>query len=408
MAEGGQAAVAADDALNGKRKRPSGSILVLDGGASGESRIDSTLLRYFAHAGAPKVINSRAVFVSYASEGEAQNSWVLKFATDLTNRGLLVTLDRWDVAPGSSFKNFMDRSIANADYILFVCTPKFIERANNHLGGVGYEYQEIVGKYLSDQKQSVQCIPIRRFPPGDNIVLPNEISDIMGYDFHDDEIYANVLQKLVEYLFGQTTYRPSFDASPFGFMSSQPKGWILIAGTGVEWRIDKTIERTSRQLGERLADEGYGIITGGWPGVDKESALAFANRLTNKNVRLSDRLIQIVRKGKAPAFLDGIVKYVDEGEAEWLQEVKLASAIVLIAGVGGTERTGRYGLENNIPVFPLKSTGGDAQKIYDYMENNWSSRFIIGIELTEFRNLEGQAPEVFDRLIPMLNKITLK
>ncbi len=355
------------------------------------------------------MITSRAVFVSYASEGEAQDSWVLKFATDLTNRGLLVTLDRWDVTPGSSFKFFMDRSINNADYILFVCTPRFVEKAKNHLGGAGYEYAEAVRSYLSDPNRNIRCVPIRRFPPSDDISLPTEINDVKGYDFHDDTTYSTVLNSLVWYLFGESVRRPSLDTSPFGFMANLPKGWILIAGTGVEFQSTDIITSVSRQLGERLADEGFGLITGGWPGADEESASVFANRLTNKSFRLSDRLIQIVLKGQTPSLRDGIVKYVAEGQEEWLQQVKLANAIILIGGVGGTKTTGKYGLENNIPVFPLKYTGGDAKEIYDDMEkNSMYPRLDFGITFEEFQKLAADTPDVLDSLINMLNKIVLK
>ena len=52
--------------------------------------------------------------------------------------------------------------------------------------------------------------------------------------------------------------------------------WILVAGTGRQRDLPITVLRVAEELGRRLAAEDYGLICGGWPGVDYVTANAFA------------------------------------------------------------------------------------------------------------------------------------
>lgn len=52
-------------------------------------------------------------------------------------------------------------------------------------------------------------------------------------------------------------------------MSLHPRGqkWILVAGSGSH-KLPARIETTAEKLGAALAKAGFGLTTGGWPGVD--------------------------------------------------------------------------------------------------------------------------------------------
>ena len=110
-------------------------------------------------------------------------------------------------------------------------------------------------------------------------------------------------------------------------------------------------------LGEKLARGGYGLVTGGWPGVDELTARSFARELERESTPLEDRLIQVVVDDKLPAFPAGNLVLVRRGEEEWTEPVKRSDAVVLIGGVGGTWSTGEYALKFGRIVFPLADTG---------------------------------------------------
>src|SRR3712207_4667753 len=97
--------------------------------------------------------------------------------------------------------------------------------------------------------------------------------------------------------------------------------WILVAGTGKQSGLAETTIWSSKAIGAALARKGYGLVVGGWHGVDYLAAEAFEQTLaaTRSTVRLSDVLLQVVPRGKQPVFQGGRVVSVDAGPAEWVE-----------------------------------------------------------------------------------------
>ncbi len=58
-----------------------------------------------------------------------------------------------------------------------------------------------------------------------------------------------------------------------------------MAGTGIVERLDDKVKNTSVALGKALAKAGYGLVTGGWPGVDELTARSFAADLEQLGLR---------------------------------------------------------------------------------------------------------------------------
>jgi len=48
-------------------------------------------------------------------------------------------LDQWDLKPGDDLPHFMETQLELAEYVLMICTEKYVEKANAGEGGVGYE-----------------------------------------------------------------------------------------------------------------------------------------------------------------------------------------------------------------------------------------------------------------------------
>lgn len=100
------------------------------------------------------------VFLSYSWESE-EHKWVLELAATLRTDGIDVILDRWDLRPGLDKTLFMERSVANSDFVLIVCTPTYAKKAEERDGGVGYEAMVITGQLASNISQG-KFIPLLR------------------------------------------------------------------------------------------------------------------------------------------------------------------------------------------------------------------------------------------------------
>ncbi|MRG92969.1 5'-methylthioadenosine/S-adenosylhomocysteine nucleosidase [Polyangium spumosum] len=144
--------------------------------------------------------------------------------------------------------------------------------------------------------------------------------------------------------------------------------WVLVAGTGSrDAPLPRTEELAAQAIGRALAHAGAGLVTCGWNGVDKATTMAFAGELQALGLPLSTRLKQIVPRPDEPAFFGGDVVYVEKGVPEWVESVRRAQAVILIGGVSGTYKTYQTARNEQVPVFPLPSTGGDAKKAFDEM-----------------------------------------
>lgn len=155
-------------------------------------------------------------FISYSWDSPQHKEWVLQLAKDLADSGIEVILDRWDLEPGNSLTQFMETSIARAEFVLVVCTPSYARRANVRKGGVGYE-QQIISGHIASGLTSKRFIPILRrgtFGVGDRNALPSHLSGLFAVDMRRDE--DEEFDVLVSALLAEKKRRPAklADAPP--------------------------------------------------------------------------------------------------------------------------------------------------------------------------------------------------
>jgi hypothetical protein len=363
------------------------------------------------------------VFLSYSHESDAQRQWVRRLAEDLTKNGVETTLDQWHLQVGDDVGAFMEQSLKRATYVVLVCTELFAQKTNDRAGGVGYEQAVIVGELLTSRELSSRFLPILR--SGDpSRALPLYLRSRLFIDFRNDSAYPDALDQLLRRVFGAPAFTPPElgDApdfvrqpeladmptktdSPPVTAASAARAWILVAGTGTARRkLHEKLQETCIALGTSLARSGYGIVTGGWPGVDELTARSFARELERHAVPLEDRLVQVVVEKHLPAFPAGNLVLVRRGEEEWTESVKRGEAVVLIGGVGGTWTTGEYALKFGRFVLPLADTGGDAAKFYMHMQRTWQPEFAPGIDRSRFQLVAREAPHVVAGLITLLDE----
>ena len=135
------------------------------------------------------------VFVSYSWDDEAHRDWVRRLAADLMERyGLLVTLDEHDLRPGDDRFVFMEQ-IARADVVVIVCTPTYVEKANERRGGVGVETTIITPAYFEGHPEKRFIPVVRRRAPGVPAV-PTYLGSLAYIDMTEAHIEAR-LAKLI-------------------------------------------------------------------------------------------------------------------------------------------------------------------------------------------------------------------
>ena len=102
-----------------------------------------------------------AVFISYSHDSPEHKRWVLELAAKLRATGVDVISDFWDTRPGDDLLKFMERSVTKANRVLLICTETYVTKANDGVGGAGYEAMIVSGELIKDQGKA-KFVPIIR------------------------------------------------------------------------------------------------------------------------------------------------------------------------------------------------------------------------------------------------------
>lgn len=127
------------------------------------------------------------VLISYSWESDEHQEWVRKLAEDLVKNGVDARLDKWENKNGSDIPHFMDESGRIADRVLCILTPIYKEKANELIGGVGYEYRNMTAEMFADVK-TIKFIPVLR-KGNYKESAPIALSARVTVDMRDDSKY---------------------------------------------------------------------------------------------------------------------------------------------------------------------------------------------------------------------------
>lgn len=158
-------------------------------------------------------MNPPRVFISYSHDSASHKKWVLDFSTTLRNRGVDTALDQWDLKPGDDLPHFMETQLEAADYVLMICSEKYVEKANAGEGGVGYEKMIMTSSLLS-KIDSSKVIPIIRQSGTDK--RPTFLKSKLYINFSNDTDLEYNLDDLLRVLLNAPLYeKPQIGATPF-------------------------------------------------------------------------------------------------------------------------------------------------------------------------------------------------
>jgi hypothetical protein len=162
-----------------------------------------------------------SLFVSYSHDDLEHKRWVLALSTRLRRSGVDVILDQWDLDAGEDLASFMMNNLTRADRVLMVCTPNYVNKANEGKGGVGLERMIITAEYLSNI-DSKKVIPVIKkhgeisVPIFFKTKLFIDFSRPDEYEASFDDLLRNILNKpLIEKPeIGESPFEENADASP--------------------------------------------------------------------------------------------------------------------------------------------------------------------------------------------------
>ena len=160
------------------------------------------------------------VFISYSHDSQEHKKWILDLATRLRNNGVDAIIDQWELRPGDDLPHFMETHLSDSDYIVMVCTDKYVEKANLGTGGVGYEKMIITADLLSNI-DSNKVVPIIRQYGTTNV--PTFLKTKLFLNFSNDDDYEFSFDELVRTFHGSPIFKkPEIGNSPFTPVGQTP------------------------------------------------------------------------------------------------------------------------------------------------------------------------------------------
>ncbi|MEO6038377.1 MAG: toll/interleukin-1 receptor domain-containing protein, partial [Saprospiraceae bacterium] len=141
------------------------------------------------------------VFISYSWDDNDHKLWVKSLADRLVEEGGVdVILDKDDCPPGSDFLHFMEQSLVKANKVIIIMTPKYKDKAEGRITGVGYETCMILHEIYSQDINNSKFIPVLRQGPAQE-ATPKVLLSKVSVDMQTEELesFQDLLKAIHEY-----------------------------------------------------------------------------------------------------------------------------------------------------------------------------------------------------------------
>ena len=186
------------------------------------------------------------VFVSYSHDSPEHKRWVGELASRLVGSGVDVIIDQWDTGPGDDLPKFMEKSVTRANRVLVICTDAYVQKADDGMGGVGYEAMILTGELVKNLGQN-KFIPIIR-QPGDNAKKPKFLDTRFHVDFNDDGDFEYKLEELLREIHKAPKHpKPPLGKNPFATEAKTEEARAAAPGFRLNLAVGVEIPNDARE-----------------------------------------------------------------------------------------------------------------------------------------------------------------
>lgn len=252
------------------------------------------------------------VFISYAWDDDNHKKWVRKLSDDLRSKGLYTLLD--DYNPGGvNLIDFMRKGIKLAHKVLVIGSPRYKEKIDAGApSGVNFEDQILTIELYNGIKE--KYIPVLRKGSSFQSSFSELMSVQTGYDFTDDSVYDDLLEKLSADLKGN----PLNSAPEVKRSQSTDSGFNSPVNVTVDWKkiFSYSVLKTDEM--ETVYNEALNRITDTSLSMREFAALVFTLcELDEAGVKLSEESINKIK--------ESLYHRLDEAESfDDLYEMRIA------------------------------------------------------------------------------------
>lgn len=158
-------------------------------------------------------------FISYSHDSLEHKKWVLDLGIRLRTNGIDAILDQWELTAGDDLPHFMETNLAIADYIIMICTERYVSKANQGTGGVGYE-KMIITSNLMNKINENKIIPLIR--QNGSFLTPTFLKTKLFLDFSKTDDYEFSFDELIRKMHKSPIYiKPALGNNPFDSIDSE-------------------------------------------------------------------------------------------------------------------------------------------------------------------------------------------
>lgn len=166
----------------------------------------------------------KKVFISYSWKPRSNKIIVTELAERLTNDGIHIILDDWDLKEGQDKYHFMEQMVNDetVDKVLLVCNKEYAQKANNKQGGVGIE-SLIISDEIYSQVEQTKFIPIVMEYDDDKPCLPTFVKSRIFIDLSNEDVYEENYEKLIRNIYDKPiSKRPPIGRMPIHLEDENP------------------------------------------------------------------------------------------------------------------------------------------------------------------------------------------
>lgn len=149
------------------------------------------------------------LFISYSWSDRTHEQWVIDLASELTESGVHVILDKWDLKEGHDAVAFMEKMVTDPGIskVAIVCDKVYAEKADGRSGGVGTETQIISREVYENQEQGKFVAVISEKDDQGKAYLPTYYKSRIYIDLSEPDNYTENFEKLLRWVYEKPLYR---------------------------------------------------------------------------------------------------------------------------------------------------------------------------------------------------------